>query len=281
MEFRRVLFRYDFLSLLLHSVERPQPSTTLAEAKQRLRELSRILTILARLKDADLRHEPVRQDHSEAYSRALRLRNIGSRSHVLEQMERLRPLREDLFSLEQRIRETSERCCSKDPLNVLEPSLFNGLAGYVMNVVEIFVDAGARGGAMWRLVSAEYESKIYREACVLLPVSGSCQLDELVNVLEDLHAEELRFTQAISLLEDRDRQPTVAWGGTFDPKPHLEYLALIPQEEPRSLKVYRRFERARRDTLKLILEAPESRPHLPLWVHNYLDNGVPVCANGR
>lgn len=131
------------------------------------------------------------------------------------------------------------------------------------------------------VVSAEYESKIYREACVLLPVSGSCQLDRLVDVLEDLHAEELHFTEAISLLEDRERQPKVAWGGSFDPKPHLEYLALIPPQEPRSLKVYHRFERARRDTLKLILEAPESRPHLPVWVLNYLDNGVPTCASGH
>ena len=65
------------------------------------------------------------------------------------------------------------------------------------------------------LVSAEYESKIYREACVLLPVSGFCQLDQLVNVFEDLHAEELEFTQALSLLEDRDRQPKVAWGGAI------------------------------------------------------------------
>jgi hypothetical protein len=134
---------------------------------------------------------------------------------------------------------------------------------------------------MWVLVSAEYESKIYRDACVLLPVTGSCQLDQLVNVLEDLHTEELKFTEALSLLEDRDRQPNVAWSGTFDPKPHLDYLALIPQREPRSLKVYHRFERARRDTLKLILEASESRPYLPVWVHNYLDNGVPACASAR
>jgi hypothetical protein len=131
------------------------------------------------------------------------------------------------------------------------------------------------------LVSAEYESKIFSEACVLLPVTGVCQLDQLVDVLEDLHAEELRFTEAISLLEDRDRQPKVAWAEAFDPTPHLEYLALLPPREPRTLKVYRRFERARRDTLKLILEAPESRPHLPVWVLNYLDHGVPLCASGR
>lgn len=271
----------DFLSLLPHPVERPQPSESLAKAKQRLNQVFRILTILAHLQDADLRREPARQDYSEAYSRTLRLRDIGSRTYLLEQLERLRPLREDLFFLEQRMRETAERCCSKEALNVLEPSLFDQLAGYVRKAVEIFIQAGARGGAMWLVVSAEYERKIYRDACVLLPVSGSCELDQLVNVLEALHAEESKFTHALSLLEDRDRQPTVAWSGTFDPKPHLDYLALIPREEPRALKIYHRFERARRDTLKIILEAPESRPHLPVWVHNYLDNGVPVCANGQ
>ncbi|HYV10096.1 MAG TPA: hypothetical protein VE980_04230 [Pyrinomonadaceae bacterium] len=271
----------DYLSLLSHAVERTQSSPKFIQTKQRVSEVLRICTLLASLKDADLRHEPAAQNYDEAYSRALRLRDIGSRAHVLAQLERLRPLREDLFSLEKRIKETAECCRSKDVLDVLEPSLFQRLAGYVRKAVEIFSEAGARGGAMWMLVSAEYESKIYRDACVLLPVTGSCQLDQLVDVLEDLHAEELHFTEAISRLEDRDRQPIVAWAEAFDPKPHLEYLALIPPREPQTLKVYRRFERALRDTLKLILEAPESRPHLPVWVLNYLDNGVPVCASGR
>lgn len=271
----------DFLTLLPYSVEHPQPSAKLSGATQRLSEMLRILTSLDHLKEADLRQALMAQNYDDAYSRALRLRNIGSRTNILEQLERWRPLREELFSLEQRIRETAERCRSKEVLNVLEPSLFEQLAGYVRKVVEVFDTAGARGGGMWMLVSAEYELNIYREACVLLPVTGSCPLDQLVSLLEDLHAEELSFTQALTLLEDRDRQPKIAWGGAFDPPTHLEYLALIPQQEPRSLKVYHRFERAHRDTLKLVLEAPESRPHLPVWVLNYLDNGVPVCASGR
>lgn len=271
----------DYLSLLPHVVEYPQRSSKLIHARQHVSEVLRILTLLASLKDADLRRELTGQDYDNAYSRTLRLRGVGSRTYMLEQLERLRPLREDFFSLEQRIKEIAERCCSKDALNVLEPSLFHRLADYVRKAVEIFVEAGARNGAMWTLVSVEYESTIYSDACVLLPVSGSCQLDQLIDVLEDLHAEELRFTEAISLLEDRERQPKVAWGGAFDPKPHLEYLALIPSQKPRSLKVYHRFERARRDTLKIILDAPESRPHLPVWVLNYLDNGVPTCASRR
>jgi len=271
----------DYLSLLPHAVEHAQSSPKFIHTKQRLSEVLQIVELLDQLKDADLRQELKAQEYDDAYSRALRLHGIASRAHVLEQLERLRSLREDLFYLEKRIQETAERCRSKDVLNVLEPSLFQRLAHYARKAVEIFSEAGARGGAMWILVSAEYESNIYREACVLLPVSGSCQLDQLVDVLEDLNAEELHFTEAISLLEDRDRQPKVAWAGAFDPKPHLEYLALIPPREPRTLKVYHRFERARRDTLKLILEAPESRPHLPVWVLNYLEKGVPVCANGR
>ena len=271
----------DYLSLLPHAVAHTQSSPKFIRTKQRLSEVLRILTLLANLKDADLREGPAAQNYDDAYSRTLRLNDIGSRAHLLEQLERLRPLREDLISLERRIRKIAERCCSKEALNVLEPAFFDQLAGYVRKAVGIFSEAGARGGAMWMLVSAEYESKIFSEACVLLPVTGSCQLDQLVEVLEDLHAEELRFTEAISLLEDRDRQPKVAWAEAFDPKPHLEYLALIPPREPRTLKVYRRFERARRDTLKLILEAPESRPHLPVWVLNYLDHGVPLCASGR
>jgi len=270
----------DFLSLLWHPVECGQPSLKFAQTRMRVVEVSRLLALLARLNDADLRQDIPRQDFEDADSRARRLKNIAGQKQLMERLDRLRPLTEDLFFLQERMRETAERCRSKDALDVLEPGLFHMLATYVRNVVDIFVKAEAKDGKMWTLVSAEYESKIYRDACVLLPVSGFCQLDELVNVLEELHAEELSFTEALRLLEDRDRQPTVAWGGAFDPKPHLDYLHLIPQQAPRSLKVYHRFERARRDTLKIILEAPESRPHLPVWVHNYLDNGVPLCASG-
>jgi hypothetical protein len=271
----------DFLSLVPHPVEHREPSQKFSETKRRVNEMFRILTSLERLKDADLRLDTSRQDYEDAYSRTRRLRGIASRPRILEHLERMRPLLEELFSLQKRIAETAEQCRSKEALNVLQPKLFDKLANYVQNVVEVFVKADAHGGAMWTLVSVEYEANIYREACVLLPVSGFCELDQLVKVFAELHAEEMNFIEALSLLEDRDRQPKVAWGGAFDPIPHLDYLRLIPQQAPRSLKVYHRFERACRDTLKIILEAPESRPHLPVWVHNYLDNGVPLCTSGH
>jgi len=148
-------------------------------------------------------------------------------------------------------------------------------------VVETFTKAEAKGGAMWGLISSEYEALIYREARVQLSASGVPQLDQLVATLEALHAEELVFTEALTLLEDRERQPKVPWGGAFDPEPHLDYLRLIPAQAPRSLKVYHRFDRSRRGTLKLILETPASRQYLPAWVREYLDKGVPVCANER
>jgi hypothetical protein len=271
----------DFLSLLPHLVEHREPSSKFFETKRRVNEMFRILTSLERLKDADLRQDTTRQDYDDAYSRTRRLRGIASRTRVLEQLDQMRPLLESLFSLQERIREIAEACRSKEALNVLQPGLFNKLANYIENVVDVFDKGGARGGAMWSLLSVEYEAKIYKEACVLLAVSGFCELDQLAKVFADLHAEELNFIEALSLLEDRDRQPKVAWGGAFDPIPHLDYLRLIPQQAPRSLKVYHRFDRACRDTLKIILEAPESRPHLPVWVHKYLDNGVPLCASGH
>jgi hypothetical protein len=271
----------DFLSLLPHLVEHREPSPKFVETKRRVNEMFRILTSLKRLKDADLRQNTTRQDYEDAYSRACRLHDIASRAQIIEHLERMRPLLEDLFSLQERIREIAEQCRSKEALNVLQPGLFNKLANYIQNVVEVFDKAGARGGAMWNLVSVEYEAKLYREACVFLPVTGFCELDQLTRVFANLHTEESNFIEALSLLEDRDLQPKVAWGGAFDPVPHLDYLLLIPQEAPRSLKVYHRFERACRDTLKIILEAPESRPHLPVWVHNYLDHGVPLCASGH
>jgi hypothetical protein len=269
----------DFLSLYLpHPVEHPQLSPTFARAKSSVGELARVLTLLAQLKEEDLRQDAARQDFDDAYARARRLNGVAARARLLEDLERLRPLRK-LFSVEQRIRETAERCRSKDALEVLEPNLFARLAGYVRQVAATFVSAEAVDRAMWELVSAEYEGLIYREAGVLLPPSGLPRLDKLAETLEALHDEEAEFTQALALLEDRDRQPTVPWGGAFDPEPHLDYLRLIPATAPRSLKVYHRFDRARRDTLKLILEAHESRPHLPVWVREYLEQGVPACAN--
>lgn len=271
----------DFLSLVWHPVERRRPSVKFTQTKARAVEVSRVLTLLARLSDVDLRQDTERLAFNEADSRARRLKNVASQKRLIKELDRLRPLTEDLFFLQERIRETTELCRSKVALDVLKTGLFKKLVTYVENVVDIFVKAEAKGGKMWALVSAEYESKIFRDACVLLPVSGFCELDQLVNVLEELHAEELHFTEALLFLEDRDRQPEVAGAEGFDPKPHLDYLRLIPQQAPRSLKVYHRFERARTDPLKKILEAPASRPYLPVWVHNYLENGVPLCASGH
>lgn len=271
----------DFLSLYLpHPVEHRQPPPKFAQAKASAGELGRVLSLLAQLKNEDLRQDSARQDFEDAYSRARRLDGVAARPRLLEELERLRPLRE-LFSLEQRIRETAEQCRSRNALDVLASDLFAKLAAYVKEVADTFVTAEAKGGTMWQLVSAEYEALIYRDAGVLLATSGLVGLDRLASTLETLHAEELEFTQALVLLEDRDRQPKVLGSGTFDPEPYLDYLRLIPTRAPRSLKVYHRFDRARRDTLKLILEARESRPHLPLWVREYLDKGLPVCTNER
>ncbi|HWT03526.1 MAG TPA: hypothetical protein VN256_24965 [Pyrinomonadaceae bacterium] len=272
----------DFLSLHIpHPVKHRQPSQKFARAKLSVAELTRILTSLARLKEADLRQDEARQDFEDAYARARRLDGVAVRAQILKDLDRLRPLQEDLFSLGQRIRETAERCRSREALDVLEPGLFEQMAEYVRKVVETFSKAEATGGTMWQLVSSEYEEMVYREACVLLPASGLPRLDQLAATLDALHAEEVAFTHALAQLEDRDRQPKVPWGGTFDPEPHLDYLRLIPAQAPRSLKLYHRFDRARRDTLKLILEARASRPHLPEWVREYLDKGVPACANER
>jgi hypothetical protein len=268
----------DFLGLLAHPVEHRGPAANFARAKASVGELSRILAALARVREADLRQKDARLDFEDAYARARRLKGVAGRERLLGEFERLVPLL-DLFSLEQRIRETAERCRSKDALDVLEPGLFAALADYVKKVDETFVRAEAKGGAMWQLVSAEYEALVYREACVGLPPSGRPGLDELAATLVALHEEEVGFTQAIASLEDRDRQPKVPWGGAFDPEPHLEYLRLIPAQAPRSLKVFHRFDRARRDTVQHVLEARESRPHLPSWVREYLDKGVPACPD--
>jgi len=276
-ERRRELLN-GFLNQAPHPVERPQESPKFTRAKSRLKDLTDVLAPLARLKDEDMRQEVNRQDFEDAHARAMRLDGVAVRARLLEELERLAPLR-DLFSSEERIREAAERCRSKAPLDILEPGLFAELAGHVNDVIKVFVQAGAEGGAMWRIVSAEYEALIYHEACVLLPKSSFPQLNRLADTLEALHAEEVEFTQAITLLEDRDQQPKVASSGSFDPKAHLKYLQLIPPQAPRSLKVYHRFDRARRDTLKDVLEARNSRPHLPDWVCEYLDKGTPECAN--
>jgi hypothetical protein len=268
----------DYLGLYLaHNVNHRKPPPQFAAAKTNLSEVTRILTLLAQLNEADLRQDAMLQAFKDADSRSRRLQNVASRERILAELDRLRPLTD--LPQGERIRETAERCSSRDPLDVLESSLFERLANYVREVDEIFEAAAARGGAMWQLVSADYEQLIYREACVLLPLSNLPQLDSLANTLDSLNAEDLEFIKAIELLEDRDGQPKVLSVGTFYPEPHLDYLRLIPSRAPQSLKVYYRFDRARRDTLKIILEAPASRPHLPVWVRDYLDKGVPACGN--
>jgi hypothetical protein len=269
----------DFLSLLSHRVQYTQPSSKFVRAMASVSELSRISTSLGQLENTDLRQQAATRDFEDVYSRARRLKNVASQKRLLKTFERLQPLKEELFFWEQRIRETAEHCRSKDALHVLEPDLFNKLANYVKKVIEIFEKAEAKGGTMWSLVSVEYESLIYHEACVFLPPSGLPQLDQLVHSLEGLHSEELNFMEALRLLEDPDRQPIVPWGGAFDPKSHLDYLRLIPPHAPGSLKIYHRFDRARRNTLKIVLEAPESPPYLPVWVRDYLEKGVPKCLS--
>lgn len=270
----------DFLGLYLpHPVQHRQPSQNFAKAKRKVGELIRVMTSLNRLEQADLRQESARREFEDASARARRLNDTASQTRLVDSFERLRPLQEDLFFFEQRIRETAERCRSKAALDVLESGLFKQLASHVQKVVEIFVTADAKASAMWSLVSAEYESWIYREACVLRPLSGLLQLDQLVETLESLHTEELEFVRALNLMEDREHQPIVPGSGAFDPTSHLDYLRLIPQHEPGSVKIYHRFDRARRDTLKNILEASESWPHLPVWVRDYLEKGVPACAD--
>lgn len=269
----------DYLGLYLaHNVKHRRLSPEFAAAKASLTEVTRILTLFGQLNEADLRQDATRQAFETAGSKARRLQNVASRDRILAELDRLRPLT-DLFSIGERIRETAERCCSRDPLDVLESDLFEKLANYVREVDQTFKTAAAKSGAMWRLVSADYEKLIYRDACILLPLSDLPQLDTLAHTLDSLNAEELVFTKAIALLEDRDRQPKVPWVEAFDADSHLDYLQLIPTRAPQSLKVYYRFDRARRDTLKIILEAPASRLHLPVWVREYLDKGVPACGN--
>jgi hypothetical protein len=236
--------------------------------------------LFAQLNEADLRQDAAQQTFRDAYSKSLRLQNVASRERILAELDRLRPLT-SLFSLGARIRETVEKCSSPAPVEVFESGLFEKLANYVREIDETFNSAAAKGGTMWQLVSADYEKLIYRDACILLPLSDLPKLDTLANTLDSLNAEEVEFTKAIALLQDRDRQPTVPSVEAFDPESHLDYLQLIPRRAPQSLKVYYRFDRARRDALKFILEAPASRPHLPVWVHEYLDKGVPACGNVR
>jgi hypothetical protein len=270
----------DYLGLLAHKVKNHKPAPEFAAAKANLAEVTRILTLLVQLSEADLRLDTVQQAFRDADSKSRRLQNVASRERIMAELDRLRPLT-GLFSLGKRIHETAERCSSRDPIAVLEPRLFEKLANYVRELDEIFNSAGANGGAMWQLVSADYETLIYREACILLSPSDLPQLNNLAITLDSLHLEELDFTNAIDLLENRDRQPKVPSVEAFDPESHLDYLQLIPTHAPRSVKVYYRFDRARRDVLKFILEAPASRPYLPVWVHEYLDKGVPACGNVR
>src|SRR5207249_656878 len=91
----------DLLSLhLAHPVEHRTPSAKFTQARASVVELTRILTALGRLYEADLRDESAHQEFDDAQARTRRLDGVASRARLLEEFERLRPLAEDLLSLQ-------------------------------------------------------------------------------------------------------------------------------------------------------------------------------------
>jgi len=268
-----------FLNFLPHPAHHLQPSPKFGQAKASLENLTSVLTSLARLKEEDLRQEASQYHFDAAWYQANQLSGVAARERLKQEFERWEPLK-GLSFYERRIHEAAEKCGSEDPIIVYESDNFGKLADWVGQVIGTFSRAEAKGGAMWRAVSAEYCDIVYREACILRPKLSPPDLERLVAALTALHEEEIRFTRAIDELEDRDRQPKVPPGGPFEPERHPDYLRLIPPERPGSRKVFLRFHRcARQEPMLTILN--QSRPHLPDWVREYLEKGVPECANER
>lgn len=267
----------DYLRLLPHTVRRVQYSTSFERTRATLEQALQLATEITRLQSADLRAESERVGTLRYQLR--QLEDVALRAPLQQTLDRLAPLA-TLGFLELRLREAAEACGSADPRDVLALGYFDRLAQTLEHLMRQFTAAGAEGGAMWGLVTVEYETWVWQTARLLLPRPAAPELYRLVGLLRELEAEDAAFERALGQLLNSDTRPSVPAGGPFDPTQHMAYLDLLPRHAPRSRKTWLRFDRgAHTEPLWTILD--RSRPHLPAWVRDYLNEGIPACASER
>jgi hypothetical protein len=261
----------DYLNELSHAETLYKPSDKFYKAKNLLVTLSETWTTLEQLKGVDFRRDAEREK-LQACSRTLKgkLDGVAVQAKLLEQVERLEPLTRLPF-LQNRVMEAADKCGSDVEWD--EKNLFGVLSQSLSDFIQVFLQAGAKGGPLWRVLSVEYGDTLPARAGSLLPKPNPPDLSELVRHFESLEVEEEPLKQ---LWQDLwSRKPTVPSGGSFEPEAHLNYLKRFPKEPPHSRRGYLQFKRsfAMIEPMPTILT--QSRRNLPEWICKYLDEGIP------
>lgn len=263
----------DFLDLVPHRVDRPQPPETFTRVRQRLAQLIDARARLAQLESADLRGDDMRALWSATRLSLVELRDLPAAAALLDRIDRLRPL--TLLKFDQgRLRTAAERCGSDDPHELEQAGLFAQAGERVHTIMKAFETARMAGQPMCDVLSREYWSELAKAAGDLLPPPAAADLTALARRFDALEAEEEELRQALATL--RAREPILTAAASFDPESpaNRSYLALYPARRPGARRLYAIFDRfAHIAPQPAILR--QGAGLLPTWIQEYLEKGAP------
>jgi hypothetical protein len=261
-----------YLDELPEDAKRFAPSEGLMRAKARLEALREVWSTLAHLRDADMRLES-EPERMEACRRTLKLKleGVAVQPRLLAQLEQFEPL-VPLRNLEGHVMVAADKC--GDDRMWDEPGVFARVERSLREMIGAFEAAQAVGGELWRKLSAEYGQRVRAAAHVFTPPPAD--LGELALQFGRLEEEERDLVALLSELWGQRPVPPV--GGELTAE-HVAFLKRLPAAPPRSRRGFIQFRErfAKVDWMPVILE--RGRGHLPQWICEYLDEGIPMRAD--
>jgi hypothetical protein len=263
----------DFIELIPHPVDRPEPPACFQRVRERLAQLAVARKRLAQLESADLRRAEMRALWGAARLPLVELRDLPAAAALLAKLERLRPLTLLAFD-EGKLRQAVARCGSAEPHDLEQAGLCAQAAERVRTVIAAFDRAGMTGREMWERLSCEYWAELPAVAGDLAAPTAAADLAGLARRFEALETEELELRQILSALHARE--PILTANAVFDPESpaNRAYLGLYPSRRPAARRIYRLFDRFARIAPQPAILRQGGR-HLPAWIREYLEKGVP------
>jgi hypothetical protein len=261
----------DYLSFIDHPVERPSQPEVFQQARALLDILLHAVEAVERLESADLRQREAQSSWKSTRLQLVQdLLELPLAEGLRERLEKLDPLTK-IF--EARLHENARDC--DDPEKLDDRNLFAQAAGWLRELIGHFERADRVRGAMWALVSAEYWQRIPPLAGDLAAPPSELDLEALARRFEEMEREERELRRVLRELDAQE--PAVSPAGPFYPELHQAYLDLYPRTPPGSRRVFRLFDRfAKVGARPVILR--EGAGHLPSWIADYLNRGVPNVA---
>lgn len=252
--------------------ESPKPSPQFTSALNKVRVLADLATDLIHLHEVDLRNLENRNRLQEVMRRVkAHFDGFAFKDGLLAQVNRLYPLAY-IGAQQEVIYQAADRCGGSQEDEFFELNLFRELAKEIREQAGVFEKNGAKGGAMWRIISEESCREVFARAGILRPLPNPPDLDRLAEIVDLLQDEDASLQDWLnSLLEEA---PPLPEGGRLVKENHQDYLLRFPKNSPQSLKVYRQFERKVYPAkVKMVLQ--QCRNDLPEWVGRFLDEGIP------